>query len=235
MEVGHRHRLLVDAGTGLVNLPTDADRWTVLLTHLHWDHVLGLPFFAPLFQKGRRFDFINGLHSPNELDEMVRQMIRPPWFPVDWHDTASEKTFSLAPSEPFEVGDVQVTAVNLFHPGGVTAWKLERDGSSIVIATDTEHGDPDADDAVRKLAAGADVLIHDAQYLEHEYSMSKTGWGHSTWQAAVSVAQDAGVGRLYLTSHDPTRTDELVDAIVEAAREEFPDTHALAEGSVIEA
>jgi len=78
------------------------------------------------------------------------------------------------------------------------------------------------------------VLIHDAQYLEHEYFMSKTGWGHATWEAAVSVAADAGVGRLVLTSHDPTRTDELVDAIVDAAREEFPDTIAAAEGMVIE-
>ncbi|MGH8874806.1 MAG: MBL fold metallo-hydrolase [Acidimicrobiia bacterium] len=103
-----------------------------------------------------------------------------------------------------------------------------------MIATDVERGDPASDAALARLADGADVLVHDAQYLPDEYLTSKRGWGHSTWEHAVEAALQAGVGRLVLTSHDPHRTDEQVKEIVRLARRRFPATEAAHPGMRIE-
>jgi phosphoribosyl 1,2-cyclic phosphodiesterase len=127
-----------------------------------------------------------------------------------------------------------VTYSRLYHPQGVTGYRLERDGAVLVVATDVEHGDSGSDRAVRELAANADVLIYDAQYHPHEHREGKIGWGHSTWQAAIDVARDAAVERLVLTSHDHGRADEEIDAIVAQAREHFPNTEAAAEGMKFE-
>ena len=232
------HRLLIDAGTGALSINTEPfsgpRHFTILLTHLHWDHTLSLPFFRPLYQAENEFDFYGHRACDLAIDDALERVMQPPWFPVDFKSAPAKKSFHHLEGAPFEVEDITVTYTRLYHPQGVTAYRLERDGAVLVVATDVEHGDGDSDRAVRELAANADVLIYDAQYSPQEHLDSKTGWGHSTWQAATDLARDAAVECLILTSHDPGRTDDEVDAIVAQAREVFPNTEAAAEGMKFE-
>jgi phosphoribosyl 1,2-cyclic phosphodiesterase len=104
----------------------------------------------------------------------------------------------------------------------------------LALATDVEHGEPDSDRKLREIANNANVLVYDAQYLPDEYESGKIGWGHSTWAEAVALAKECNVGRLILTSHDPSRSDDEVDKILAMARAEFPNTDAFYEGMVLE-
>jgi phosphoribosyl 1,2-cyclic phosphodiesterase len=236
IEIEGDHRLLMDAGTGALSIGPVArpTRFSILLTHLHWDHTLSLPFFAPLYNPNHSFSFYG--HAPDGLsiEDALDAVMQPPWFPVSFKSAAAHKSFHHLDGHPFEVGDIGVSYTQLHHPQGVTAYRLERNGAAVVIATDVEHGEPASDQALRELARGADMLIYDAQYLPDEYEKMRKGWGHSTWEEGVKVAVDAGVGRLVLTSHDPSRADDEIDAIVEAAQALFPATDAAREGLTFE-
>ena len=220
--------ILVDAGTGIHSLlnsrPADT-RYSIFLTHVHWDHIQGLPFFTPLYDPDADIEFYGRPVDGLSIAEAIEGVMKPPFFPVSFLGSASRKRYPDLDGGA-RLGDLAVGWTALYHPSGVTGYRFEKDGRVLVIATDVEAGDADSDRAVRQLAAGADVLVHDAQYLPDEYAASKTGWGHSTWEHAVAVAVDAGVGQLVLTSHDPDRTDAQVEAIVTAARSFFPNTLA---------
>lgn len=230
------HRLLIDAGTGALNIDqvTSPTHFSILLTHLHWDHTQALPFFAPLYDGRNRFDFYG--HRPNGIgiEDALDTVMQPPYFPVSFRSAPAEKRFHHLNGETFDIGEFAVTSSILFHPQGVTGYRLEKDGAVLTVATDVEHGDPASDQALLKLADGADVLIYDAQYHPDECSTTKKGWGHSTWAAGAALATAAGVGRLLLTSHDPTRTDDQIDQIALRAQELFPNSQAVAEGLVVE-
>ena len=232
------HRLFIDAGTGALSVNSEPvsgpRRFTFLLTHLHWDHTLALPFFAPLYEAQNEFDFHGHRSGSLGIGEALDTVMQPPWFPVSFSSAPSTKRFHHLEGEPFSVEDISITYTRLYHPQGVTGYRLERDGAVLVVATDVEHGDDDSDRAVRELARGADVLIYDAQYHPVEYQDGKVGWGHSTWKAATDLARDAAVKCLILTSHDPARTDDEIDAIVAMARENFPNADAAAEGMKFE-
>jgi phosphoribosyl 1,2-cyclic phosphodiesterase len=238
IDLEDRHRLLIDAGTGALSINTEPvpgpRHFTFLLTHLHWDHTLALPFFAPLYQAENKFDFYGHRAGTLDIDDALEAVMQPPWFPVSFRSSPAQKQFHHLEGEPFEIEDIKVTYARLYHPQGVTAYRLERDGAVLVIATDVEHGDEDSDRAVRELAKDADVLIYDAQYHPQEYRDGKVGWGHSTWAAAVDLARDTSAKCLLLTSHDPARTDDEVDAIVAQAREGFANVEAAAEGMKFE-
>ncbi len=236
VEVDSEHQLLIDCGTGALDIPNPeaAHRFSVLITHMHWDHTLALPFFAPLYQADHHFDFYGRDVEGLTIEEAIDHVMQPPWFPIHFTDTPASKAYFNLGSGPFTVGDIRVTTARLNHPSGVTAYRLDRGSASLVVATDNEHGDPESDRRLLTLADGADVLVYDAQYLPNEYADSKVGWGHSTWSDAVAIAKKAGVDRLVITSHDWRRTDDEVDAIVEMARSEFPSTEAAAAGKSIE-
>lgn len=232
------HRLLIDAGTGALrsirDLPDRPLRFEVLLTHLHWDHSFALPFYRPLYDPRNHFDFYGFPAGGLDIEEAIDRIMRPPWFPVNFRSTLAEKRFHTLDGSPFTVGDLQITTQRLHHPDGVTGYRIERDGVVLVVATDVEHGEPHSDSALRELAQDADVLLYDGQYTPDQYLSSRVGWGHSTWREGVDVAKECEVGRLVLTSHDPVRTDDEIDAIVRAARDFFPSTEAAAEGMVIQ-
>lgn len=236
------HHLIFDGGSGLLRLqatlaesgeqrPFEA---TIFLSHFHWDHIQGLPFFAPLYVPTTRILGVAAPPAGHTVDSALDEVLRPPWFPVALHDAPADLTFEVLTPSPVRVGDVEVTGVPLNHPGGVTGYRIAVGGRLLVIATDVEAGDPAGDAALRRLADGADVLVHDAQYTPEEWATTRQGWGHSTWEHATAVATAAGVGRLVLTSHDPERTDEGVDAILHAARGRFAATEAAAQGQLIE-
>lgn len=231
------HRLLIDMGTGALRIataPVAPTRFSVLLTHLHWDHTLALPFFRALYRADNWFDFYGYGAGGMDIEEALDRVIRPPWFPVNFRSTPAQKRFHTIEAGAFAIADIIVSTERLHHPDGVTAYRLTRNGASMVMATDTEHGEPDSDARIRRLAREADVLFYDAQYTPDQYLASKVGWGHSTWEQAVKIAEETGVGRLILTSHDPMRSDDEIDEILAMARERFPNTDAAYEGMVVE-
>jgi phosphoribosyl 1,2-cyclic phosphodiesterase len=234
-------RIVLDAGTGLrclgATLGGGPVSMTLMLSHLHWDHIQGIPFFGPLYSPGTRMRIVGAVEGDGTLEEALAQQMRPPQFPVDWRGVPAARSYrDLTPGETLEVGAVRVRSAGLNHPGGVLAYRVEHGGRSVVYATDTEHYDH-VDPALEALARGADVLIYDAQYTPEEYlgvgGPGRVGWGHSTWRAAVEVARAAGVGQLVLHHHDPARSDEGVAEIEATAKRAFSRCRAAREGLVI--
>jgi phosphoribosyl 1,2-cyclic phosphodiesterase len=239
---GETH-IALDAGTGLRKMgaamaatgkPVDL---TVLLSHVHWDHIQGLPFFGPIYAPGTRLHVAGGATTTPLRDTLRRQMSAPS-FPVDWNDLPSKlETTELRDGSRFAVGDANVRVARANHPDAVFAYRIEHGGRAVVYATDTEHY-ACVDPRLVSLARDADVLVYDAQYLPEEYAglagPSRVGWGHSTYAAGAALAREAGVRRLVLFHHDPARTDDGVAAIEQRARDEFEDVVAAREGMTIE-
>ena len=226
--------LILDCGTGVVAVAgRDTADWHMILTHYHSDHLQGLQFFEPLFRPGVSFTFYG--HPPDNmsLQDAIAGFFEPPFFPVTLDETPSLKSFVEIGREPLSIGAIEVAHSRLNHPQRATAYRLSHGGASIVVATDHEAGDAATDSALIGLAAGADVLIHDAQYTPEDYQEHR-GWGHSTWEDAVATAAAAGVGSLVLTSHDPWRSDDEIDSIVGEARARFHAVVAAYEGMVLE-
>lgn len=232
-------RIILDAGTGLRALGDERLRGgprhsTILLSHLHWDHVAGLPFFTPVYVPGHRVEIASGPNGVMPHDAAIRALFKAPFFPVDFDDLGGTvSTRELRVNERITIGDLTVTMARLNHPDPVYGYRLEHAGQSIVYATDTEHF-ACVDPTLKRLAAGADILIYDAQYTPEEYP-AKVGWGHSTWLAGAELARAAGVPQLVLFHHDPHRTDAQLDALEAAARAVLPGTVAAREGLVLRA
>ncbi len=236
-------RIVLDAGTGLRGLGdrlvlAGPSETTILLSHVHWDHIQGLPFFTPLYVPGNKIKVMSGPNGFMSLGKALRKQMSPPFFPVSIDDVSPQLTTrDLSPSETFHVGDVQVTIARLNHPDPVYGYRVELGGRSVVYATDTEHYSC-VDPTLLRLAEGADVLIYDAQYTPEEYTgakgPSRVGWGHSTYEAAAELASAAGVAQLVLFHHDPRRSDAAVAKIEARAQEIFPNTLAAREGAHLE-
>ncbi len=235
-------RLICDAGTGMRRLgeelvqdgPTEV---TLLLSHLHWDHIQGLPFFLPAYVPGNRIAVIGRPTAEMSLREALEDQMKAPHFPVRFAELGADVGFHhVAPGQVTHVGSAVVRCARGNHPGGVTAYRIEHGGRSVVYATDTEHYSC-VDPSLLALARGADVLIYDAQYTPEEYAgasgRSKVGWGHSTWEAAAALAEEAEVGELVLFHHDPQRTDDGVAEVERQTRERFASTVAAREGMTL--
>jgi len=232
--------LILDAGTGIRSLgyalaaeaagaPISVD---VLFSHFHWDHLQGLPFFAPLYDGGNQVRFIAAVDD-SRLDDLLQGQMCSPYFPVPFTELAAlVETHRAVVGETFEVGACTVRAFPLSHPQGAHGFRIEHNGLSVVYATDYEHGDPVADEGLREVARGADVLISDAQFTPDEYEVRK-GWGHTTWEHATQLAADAGVGQLVLFHHDPSHDDAALERIRDQARERFAATELAVEGMEI--
>jgi phosphoribosyl 1,2-cyclic phosphodiesterase len=229
VEVSPGHHLVFDCGTGLQNLqkrlpPGEPREFTVFLTHYHWDHIQGLPMFSALNDPRNRFTFHGPGHEKRPVQDLLGGVLRPPWFPV----TLDERPAGIVYRDlegPIEVGGLLITPIPLRHPQGCVGYRVDGE-RSVMIATDHEAGDAGVDEHLAGVAGGVDVVLHDGQYTEEEYRIGRQGWGHSTWVGAVDAAVAAGAGRLVVTSHDPTRSDDEVDEIVKQARGRFPLTSA---------
>ena len=232
-------RIVLDAGTGLRALGNERmaggpRHSTILLSHLHWDHVAGLPFFTPIYVPGHRVELASGPNGVMSFDAAIRALFRAPFFPVEFDDLGGAVTTrELRGNDHFTIGDITVTMARLNHPDPVYGYRLEHGGQAIVYATDTEHF-ACVDPTLKKLAAGADILIYDAQYTPEEYP-SKVGWGHSTWAAGAELARAAGVPQLVLFHHDPGRSDEQLAALEADAARALPGTVAAREGLILNA
>lgn len=237
--------LLFDLGTGLRYFgacqPHDGTfRGTCLLTHLHWDHAQGLPFFTPLLKAGSELD----IHAPAQSDgtsaaDAFCRMIRPPAFPVSLdvlpgtiriHDTADAE---------FAVGGYSVMSRLIPHIGPTLGYRVEWNGRSVAYLSDHQQprdGSFALSDGARELVEGVDLLIHDSQFTPAEFAQ-KSDWGHCTIEYALWVAEECGVGTLALFHHDPGRTDTHLDGVVDLARSQVgptgPTVIAAAEGQVV--
>jgi len=219
-----------------VDVPAAADEAgleiDLLLSHFHLDHLLGLPFFMPIYEPQHRIRF-HGRAEGMTVHEAINGALRPPWFPVAVCESPSEKSFIDLDGSPFEIEGLRVTPIWLHHPQGVTGYRIESGERTVVIATDHEAGDPEADARLVEAARGANLLVHDAQYIDSDYAEHE-GWGHSTWERAIEAAEQAGVKRLLIVSHDIHRTDAELDAIVAKVQVERPWVDAARSGLVVE-
>jgi phosphoribosyl 1,2-cyclic phosphodiesterase len=229
--------LIFDAGTGIRALgkrlkqetPPEGHRITLFLSHYHWDHIQGIPFFEPLYDPSN-YIYLHGYKTSEASIEraLVEQMVNP-FFPVDTSVMRATRHFYNISEETLQIGEAVIHTRFLNHPQGCMGYRIEADGQTLVYATDNEHGSPLHDRNLRDLAQGADVMIYDAQYTADEY-LERKGWGHSTWEVGVQVARAANVKQLVLFHHDPDHSDAFVDNIVVDASRAFPAVVGAMEG-----
>jgi phosphoribosyl 1,2-cyclic phosphodiesterase len=236
VRLGPTRWLILDCGTGLRGLRSDLPEpdphtgldFRVLLSHYHWDHIQGLPFFDPIYDSRCRFTFYGYPWGGRGLRSLIEDAIRPPWFPVSMDRTASRKSYVELDGAPIVLGNLTIRTVRMRHPQGVTAYRLEHDGGSVTFATDLQLGESESDEALISLCKSTDTLICDAQHTLEEHDR-RPAHGHSTWEQACRLAQKAEVRRLVLFHHDPDRTDDDLDRIVARARLLFPEVDAARE------
>ncbi len=238
-------QFILDCGTGLRML---GSRWAapnggkaaetqILVTHYHWDHIQGIPFFSPLYAENNEFHFYSFRSKylgRDSLKQVFEAQMALPYFPVDMSAMNAKRKFrEVDGGDTFKVGENKITARWLNHPQGCLGFRIETPAGTVAYATDNEPGDAKLDESLRELAAGADIFINDAQFTPEQLETTRKGWGHSTWQEGVKVARHAAAKTLVLFHHDPDSTDRMVDSILRQAREEFDSVFAASEGMVI--
>ncbi len=203
--------IILDAGTGLrgdLGFFSSSHRFTLLLTHPHIDHLMGLPLFSPLFDKHTRFDIYLPAENGPAARQQIEQLMSPPLWPVSPDAFGAAVEFHASPAR-FTVGDVTVETLTVPHPGRCVAYKLTRQGRSLVYATDLEIDGPA--EPFLSFAGRCDLLLLDAQYTEEEYAVTK-GFGHNTVSRSISLARQCNAGKTIFIHHDPGRTDNTLSA-----------------------
>jgi phosphoribosyl 1,2-cyclic phosphodiesterase len=232
--------IVVDAGTGICSVARELRKKAacppilLLFTHLHMDHIIGLPGFAPLYRRDAEIELMADPHREGNWKESLRRFVNPPYWPVGLGTVpAGMRLVDLPVSDgSFRRWGVRVEWYAVPHPQQCLSYRLTFPGVSVVIATDVEYAAGAVDEKFVSFCHGADALIFDAQYRPGEYAAHR-GWGHSTWEAAAEAAVRAGVKRLILTHHAPDRSDREVDRMVREARRQFSATQAAREGMVL--
>jgi phosphoribosyl 1,2-cyclic phosphodiesterase len=237
-------QFILDCGTGLRAL---GNRWSqsgehhrqpnIFVTHYHWDHIQGLPFFSPLYLEQNEFQFYSfrsKFLGRDSLRQVLETQMALPYFPVDFSAMSARRKFrEVDNGESFLVGENKVTSRWLNHPQGCMGFRIDTAAGTIVYATDNEPGDAILDKNLRDLATEADIFVNDAQFTPAQLASTRRGWGHSSWKEGVRIAREVNAKTLVLFHHDPDSTDRIVDGILRDAREEFDSVFAASEGMVI--
>ena len=247
--------IIIDCGTGMHRLgqhllATERAplRGHLLISHTHWDHIQGLPFFAPFFASGSTWNVYAPKGMTQSLHDALAGQMQYTYFPVQLDQLEAKIAYHELVEGTFRIDDVTIRTRYLNHPALTFAYRLEHAGATLVYASDHEpharhlaggEGAIEGEDLRHcEFLAGADLVIHDAQYLAQEFP-DKVGWGHSTVEYAVAVCRAASAKRVALTHHDPGRDDDAIDRIVERTRRELErgsvamEVFAAAEGSTL--
>jgi len=223
-------RLIFDAGSGIRPLGLDIvekgpDTIHIFLTHFHWDHIQGFPFFAPLYDAEDSIKVVGPKQKDIDVQNLFAGQMGPIYFPVPFSVVAATMEFEHLNDGEYELDDVRVRVMRVKHPSFVIAYRIEVDGKSICLIPDNEIDGtmydvgPDWEKRIVDFVGDADLLVHDSMYTDEEYE-HRAGWGHSTFSQSVRLAEEGGVGRLLFFHHDPTRTDDQLDEIVARMRDE---------------
>ncbi len=239
VKAGDTH-IILDAGTGIRNLGQSflergVREAAMLLTHTHWDHINGFPFFTPGYVGDHRFHIYAGhLAAAGGVERVLAGQMARPMFPVPFEALKARFAFTdFEAGERFELGDAQIRTAPLRHPDGATGYRIEFGGKSICYVTDTEHEPGKPDERVLELIDHADMVIYDSTYTDEEFK-EKVGWGHSTWQEGVRLAKLANVKRLAIFHHDPYHDDIFMDGVAEEAKRLFEGSFVAQEGVQID-
>jgi len=222
VRMGGEH-ILLDAGTGIMAAQAaagDAKRFTVLLSHAHIDHMLGLPMFPPLHDRRYEADIYARRRAGLGAAAQVSLLVRPPLWPHTAEAFHEGVRIRDLPSSGFFIGPVRVDWMEGNHPGGCTVYRLTHGDASLVYCTDFEHGDGHTE-RLLAFARGCGALIYDAEFSPAEYE-EKQGFGHSTWEMGAEIGTRCGAGRVLLFHHDPGRTDAELERVEKALREAYP-------------
>jgi len=216
--------LLIDAGSGIRETGNAMQAegrhdFTLLLTHAHWDHIMGFPFFKPLYQHNTNITVWGCAFAQDSIKEIMARVMSAPYFPINYDDVHAKLNYADMCGETYQLGDLTISSVALSHPNQGTGYKFSEAGRHFVFLTDNElgfrhEGAPTYEEYL-SFCRGADLLIHDAEYREDEYP-KRRGWGHSTIEQATRLALDAGVRRLGLFHHNQDRSDAEIDDMVGA-------------------
>jgi phosphoribosyl 1,2-cyclic phosphodiesterase len=235
------HRLIFDAGSGIREAGLDmlADQTQqvdLFFSHCHYDHIIGLPFFKPLYNPSIVVNVWSGhLAGVMTTAEMIKQFVSPPYFPVkldickaslDFHDFRAGDVLSPRPG-------ISIRTFTLNHPGGCIGYRIEWGGKALALVFDIEHVEGVLDPTALELMADADLAIYDSAFTESEMDRYR-GFGHSTWEQGVKLAQQAKAKRLMLFHHAPSRTDGEMALIERLAQEAFPATVAARDGMLLD-
>lgn len=214
--------IIIDAGTGIRALGNELVKEkrraiNLLITHAHWDHLSGFPFFKPIYQKGRKIRIYGPQTTQISLKKIISKAMTAPYFPVELDDINANITFLGMGNKNYRIGPVKITTIPLSHPNEGAGYRLEEDGKSFVFLTDNEleyqhPGGLTYADYV-KFAKGANVLFHDSEYTRNEYKKTQK-WGHSIYLDTLQLALDANVRQFGLFHHNQERTDKEIDVIV---------------------
>ena len=215
-------KIILDAGTGIRSLGSwfmrkDVKHATILMSHTHWDHINGFPFFVPAFNAGYSFHIMAGHLSDDEgIHEVLAGQMAQPMFPVPIEAMQGEITYQdFRAGEAFTLpadSRISIKTAPLNHPNGATGYRIEFAGKSFCYVTDTEHVIGKPDENILGLIDGADLVVYDSTYTDDEFP-AKIGWGHSTWQEGIRLCRAANVKRLAIFHHDPDHEDRFMDRV----------------------
>ena len=233
--------IILDAGTGLRNfgdslIQEDHSnlRGHLLLTHAHWDHIQGFPFFIPAYMPGNHFTIYGAQTAQKSLQEIISGQMVAPYFPVDLHEMKAKLDFVELSDEHFTLeGDIHIQTCSFRHPGGVFGFRITYQDQVIVFATDMEYTENDLDQRLIDFCQDANLLIYDSQYTPEELKQ-KMGWGHSTHIAAAHLAKKANVRKVMLYHHDPSHSDSMLAQMEQEAKAIFPNCQLAKEELLLE-
>ena len=233
-------RIIVDSGAGIRELGNKLMagegpiKLTLIYSHLHVDHIMGLPFFAPMYSPRTELDIYVPATNNISPDAFFRWHLSEPWLPVDLDFFSAKIRFhELAPGDLLQIGDAQVRTCSIAHPGGAMAIRVDHRGHAFVQCSDIEHGDVPSGELVT-LCSQADYLSYDATYATTDEYQRHKGWGHSTWQAGIKVADAAHVDRFIAFHHDPSHDDTFMDKVADALGSARPGSLVAMEGMVLD-